>query len=357
MIKVLIVNSTLERSGLSNVVYYLAKFINKDHFELHLLTLSPEPNNSMWADFEALGVKLHTLKCSRLQSVLNIGSKLKNKVKEIAPNLIHTHSFRGTFLAGKFLANYKRMVTVHGVLHDNHTVIYGKFLGGFFANKELKSFKQAQARTVVSAYLKDTYNKYGEISVIPNAVPPDIFFKATDTDVKLLREKMNIPLFAKVYIVAGDLIPRKDPILVIKAFVNAQVSDAVLIVLGKGPLMAECKKVANDQVMFLGQVPNVADYYKMADFLISASVSEGQGLSVLEAAMCGLTCLVSNLPPHQEIFAKSPHQARFFKLRDELALTKLIRDESVVANKQGSYFSITDMVNQYQNGYLRLVAE
>jgi hypothetical protein len=105
MIKVLIVNSTLERSGLSNVVYYLAKFINKDHFELHLLTLSPEPNNSMWADFEALGVKLHTLKCSRLQSVLNIGSKLKNKVKEIAPNLIHTHSFRGTFLAGKFLAN------------------------------------------------------------------------------------------------------------------------------------------------------------------------------------------------------------------------------------------------------------
>lgn len=357
MIKVLIINSTLERSGLSNVVYYLAKFINKDQFELHILTLSPEPQNSMWTDFAALGVTLHTLKCSRLQSVLNIGSKLKNKVKEISPNLIHTHSFRGTFLAGKFLANYKRMVTVHGVLHDNHTVIYGRLLGSFFANRELHSFGQAQARTVVSTFLKDTYSKYGEITVIPNAVPANIFFKATETEVKVYREKMGIPLFAKVYIVAGDLIPRKDPVMVIKAFVNAHVPDAFLLVLGKGPLLDECKKVANDQVMFLGQVPNVADYYKMADFLISASLSEGQGLSVLEAAMCGLTCLVSKLPPHQEIFAKTAYQARFFEPHDELALSKLIRDEPIATYKDGVYFSITNMVHQYQNGYFRLVAE
>ena len=271
--------------------------------------------------------------------------------------MIHTHSFRGSFLAGKFLSNYKRVVTVHGDLHNNHSVIYGKFLGTYFANRELSSFKRANARTVVSYYLKDMYHHLGEMNVIPNAVPTDLFYKAKSSEVILLREQMGISVHARVFVIAGDLIPRKDPVMVIRAFVNAKLPDALLIVLGKGPLLDECKQIANPQVRFLGQVSNVAEYYKMADFLISASVSEGQGLSVLEAAMCGLTCLVSNLPPHQEIFFNSSHQARFFSPRNEFELSKLIREEPVVNNKLGAYFSITDMVNQYQNCYSSLVTE
>lgn len=356
MIKVLIINSTLERSGLSNVIYYLAKFINKDLFEIHILTLSPEPKNSMWKEFEELGVVLHTLRATRLQSLLHIGSRLKNEVRRIGPDMIHTHSFRGSYLAGKFLSNYKRVVTVHGDLHNNHSVVYGKLLGTFFANRELGSFKRANARTVVSYYLKDMYHHLGEMNVIPNAVPANLFYKATESEVLSLRNKMRISVQAKVFIIAGDLIPRKDPIMVIRAFVKANLSDALLIVLGKGPLLDECKQVANPQVRFLGQVSNVSEYYKMADFLISASFSEGQGLSVLEAAMCGLTCLVSNLPPHQEIFSNSKHQVRFFSPGDEFELNRLIKEEPIVNNKLGAYFSITDMVNQYQNCYSRIAS-
>jgi glycosyltransferase involved in cell wall biosynthesis len=322
---------------------------------MHILTLSPEPANSMWADFEKAGVKLHSLKTSRLQSLINIGSKLKSMVNQIKPNIIHTHSFRGTFFAGKFFSDFKRVVTIHGVIQDNHSVIYGNLLGKFFANREINSFKKAQARTVVSAFLKEIYSGFGEIKVIPNAVPSDLFHKASSEEVKKLRKRLDIPFDAKVYIVAGDLIQRKDPVTVVSAFVQAQVSNSILLVLGKGPLLDACKQVSNSQVRFLGQVADVSNYYQMADFLISASLSEGQGLSVLEGAMCGLTCLVTNLPPHQEIFAQSAHQVRFFKMGDKHALAKLIFEEHKSTAPVGEYFSIADMVNQYQNCYLSLV--
>lgn len=357
MIKIMIINSTLERSGLTNVIFYLAKYIPKDQFEINILTLSPEPKNTMWPDFEKIGVKLFSLNATRFQSIFYIGTKLKNLVTQINPDIIHTHSFRGTFLAGKFFSNVKRVVTIHGVIHDNHSVIYGKLLGKFFANRELNSFKRADARTVVSTFLKDIYSEYGDIKVIPNAVPSDLFFKVSKEEITALRKNLNFPEEANIYIIAGDLIQRKDPITAINAFVQAKVPNSLLLVLGKGPLLDSCKQAANKQVVFLGQVANVSDYYKMADFLISTSHSEGQGLSVLEGAMCGLTCLVTNLKPHQEIFSNCTRQVKFFNPGNVSELATLIKGTTKLELHSGLYFRIEDMVSQYQKCYLGLLNE
>lgn len=355
MIRILIINSTLERSGLTNVIYYICKNIDKSLFEMHILTLSPEPNNSMWEEFEEIGVNIHSLNISRFKSLFNLGAILKQKVKTIAPDIIHSHSFRGTFFSGKFLSNYNRMVTIHGVIHDNHSVVYGKILGNIFANRELKSFQNAQVSSVVSRYLGDLYSTQKKSLIIENAVPSNVFHPVTLEEKNKMREKLNLPKDAKIYVMAGDLNKRKDPLTAIQAFVNADLKNAVLLVLGNGPLMANCKKSANQQVRFEGQVSQVDAYYKAADFLISASVSEGQGLSVLEGAMCGLKCFVTNIPPHQEIFVNNPNQVSFFNPKDGLTLKLLLNKESHTEIYNGAYFSIKNMVLNYQNAYLSMV--
>lgn len=131
MIKIVTLISTLERSGLNIVIYNIAKNIDKNIFELHLITLSVETTRSMLNDFKMEGVFIHQMNLSRFQSLFFvIGNKLNSIVETIKPDIIHTHSFRGSFLAKKFLSKYKRFVTIHGILKDNHSVFFGRFLGG-----------------------------------------------------------------------------------------------------------------------------------------------------------------------------------------------------------------------------------
>ena len=67
-------------------------------------------------------------------------------------------------------------------------------------------------------------------------------------------------------------------------------SKVKLIVAGDGPYLDDLKKQAaklgvSDAVVFTGMIPpnETALYYKAADFFISASTSETQGLTYLES--------------------------------------------------------------------------
>jgi glycosyltransferase involved in cell wall biosynthesis len=356
MIKIVTLISTLERSGLNIVIYNIAKNIDKNIFELHLITLSVETTRSMLNDFKMEGVFIHQMNLSRFQSLFFIGNKLNSIVETIKPDIIHTHSFRGSFLAKKFLSKYKRFVTIHGILKDNHSVFFGRFLGGVMAYLEVNSFKHAQERSVVSKFLSEYYSKFGEVQIIPNAVSTDIFNNPNASIIQNIRMKLNIPYDSRVFIMACDLITRKDPELVIKAFSKANIPNSLLLILGHGTLLENCKRIANSNVRFVGHVPNVSDYYKASNFFISASKSEGQGLSVLEAAMCGLKCIITDLPPHREIFENSPNQVSFFKISDEEGLMELMLSAKSKSFFMGDFFSIKEMTNKYQKVYLKLKA-
>lgn len=74
---------------------------------------------------------------------------------------------------------------------------------------------------------------------------------------------------------------------------------ARLLIVGNGPYADGLKNLAaelgiQDRVIFTGEVPNdeVAIYYKAADYFVSASTSETQGLTYTEAIAAGLPCVV-----------------------------------------------------------------
>lgn len=75
-----------------------------------------------------------------------------------------------------------------------------------------------------------------------------------------------------------------------------------LVIVGHGPYAETLKDLVDslelsDKVIFTGSVENeqTAYYYKAADFFISASTSETQGLTYLEAMAAGTRVLAAKI--------------------------------------------------------------
>jgi len=96
----------------------------------------------------------------------------------------------------------------------------------------------------------------------------------------------------------ASLVPVKDHRTLIRAFaaVSRDVSDAVLHLVGAGPLEKKLRQLSQElglqrRVVFHGAVPHheLPRYYRSADLTLSSSLHEGQGWATQEAAGCART--------------------------------------------------------------------
>ena len=154
---------------------------------------------------------------------------------------------------------------------------------------------------------KQYYLKYGlrehQLIYAPHAVENERFY---DTDGRYeqaaaqWRTKLGIAADEKVFLFAGKLEPKKDPLLLLEAFQQLEQQKIRLIFVGKGVLeQALQQKAGNDpRIHFLGfqnqqQMPVV---YRLADVFVLPSKGPGEtwGLSVNEALACDRPVLVSS---------------------------------------------------------------
>ncbi len=356
--KLLIINSTLEKSGLTNVFFNLCSNINTELFDVHILTLSPEPPNSKKTEFEQLPIHIHSLNLNRLAFFIKGKSQLIDYVNSIKPDFIQTFSFRGTYLASKYLSKYNLIATVQGDLMKNHTDVYGKIVGKYIAEKELAAFGKVNKKVVCSKALYEIYkNKYNHLNIIKNGADENIFFPVSK-NVKLeLRQKLGLNHDLLTFLSVGTLSERKDPITIIKAFKNSELTQkAQLVFLGDGVLNEVCKEEAKGfNIIFLGNKDDVANYYQAADVFISASSSEGLPNTVLEAGMCGIFCILSNIPQHTEIFENHPWQSAFFDCSDATQLTSLFNQFTPKEFESIIDLSAVKMTQQYEQLYLNAI--
>lgn len=124
-----------------------------------------------------------------------------------------------------------------------------------------------------------------------------------------------------VYGFAGRIAYQKNPLFLMDIFSEIKKIDAeaVFLVCGDGDLMEETKKKATNlgiEVIFVGSVPNVQDYYQAMDVFILPSRFEGLGIVLIEAQCCGLPCVASaDVIPQN---AKVTDLVEFVKLDDNL---------------------------------------
>jgi glycosyltransferase involved in cell wall biosynthesis len=363
-IKILYLVSTLRRTGPTNQLSYIIKYLNKTIYEPFVLTLSEEPTKDSMKNYfvEQLNLEVHSIQLSRLQGLFFAKSKIEEFIKKNKINLVHSQGIRADGLMSNI--NIPRVATLRNYPFYDYPMTYGKFQGYLMAKKHLKYLKKIDFPVVVSKSISEMLQKMNNYNIgyVRNGTDIERF---QNLDKNNLREKLGIQKEKKIFISVGHLNSRKDPITIIKAFQKAKIENSQLIFLGDGNLKQECLSMSENQdIEFVGEVENVHEYLGASDYFISASLAEGLPNTVLEAMATCLPCLLSNIPPHIEIHEINPKSSLIFEIQDieglSIKLQEIINHNYQVMQKASkdiifNYLSAEIMSQNYQNIYSKLL--
>lgn len=301
MIKILYILSSLEHTGPTIQLLNIIKYLNRKKFIVHVLTLSPEKQKSLKSSFIDLKVKFSSLKLSRIGGLFFTNNKVLNLINNIQPHLIHTMGIRADFFTSLLKQSVPVVRTIHNFPAEDYTNRYGKLAGNIVTKFHENIIKKSNNAYACSKNLSKRFKNRGiNINFVQNGVDDKIY--ALNKDKKKLRQYYNLPINETILIFSGPLDKIKNISLVIK--VLNKINSLHFIILGDGVEKSKLLKQANQnpKIHFWGWRENIKDFYILADYYVSASFSEGLSNSVMEAMLCGLPVILSDIMSHHEFF-------------------------------------------------------
>lgn len=374
MVKIIYVVSTLRRTGPINQLYNLIKYLDRSRFCPHIITLSSEPADSRWADYNELGVQMHCMNLSRLAGVFLAKSRLKILIRNIQPDLIHTQGIRGDILSTCLTLKIPRVCTIRNIPQQDYPNNYGEFIASLMLWCHARAmYKMTACVGVSKAVYQNLINFIGckNILTIHNGVDRDLYFPSLKVEKAIIRKNLGLPLDVKLWVASGYLSSLKDPLFLIEMWKYIYGKNNVtshLLFLGSGELERDCRVAAESykNVHILGQVANVSNYLRASDYFVSASSSEGLPNAVLEALACGLPVLLSDIPPHREIWEFSSNCGEVFRLGDRKDFM-LKLDKIISMNREQMSINAIELITKklcakrmsaaYQNLYEELILD
>ena len=143
-----------------------------------------------------------------------------------------------------------------------------------------------------TAVMLKRYGIKTPIKIIPTGIEIDRFnpkYENHDLTIKI-RQECNLKDHEKMVLFVGRIAEEKSISMLIKTFAKFTDEPYKLIIIGSGPQEDEYHKLAKklkaeDKIVFLGKRPfsEVASYYHAADAFVSASTTETQGMTYIEA--------------------------------------------------------------------------
>ncbi|OTP23777.1 glycosyl transferase [Enterococcus sp. 5B7_DIV0075] len=278
--------------------------------------------------------------------------------KELELDLIHTHTEFGAGILGKMVAKKLKIP----VIHTYHTM-YEDYLhyianGKVIRQSHVKYFSRIFANHTTgvvcpSERVIDTLRGYGVVAplrVIPTGIDIEKFKRSdiTTQEISALRTSLGMTDDQLMVLSLSRLSYEKNIQAIIQGFpeVIASYPNARLVIVGKGPYMEELQELIEELdlqevVQFTGEVDNnaVALYYKAADYFVSASTSETQGLTYTEAMAAGTPCVVegnaylNRLFDHASLGKTFETDQDFAQALIQYITDEIPRDEAVLAAK------------------------
>ncbi len=165
-------------------------------------------------------------------------------------------------------------------------------------------FKKADLITTISDYLKKRAIANGvkcPVEIVPNGVEAEKFLLKPPTRqlAEKLRKKLNFEESDVVLITTSRLVKKNAVEDIIKSLSQLP-ANVKLLILGDGPDRKMLEALAEelmltDRVFFLGQVSqdDLPKYLAISDIFVRPSLSEGQGISFLEAMAAGVPIIAT----------------------------------------------------------------
>ena len=245
-----------------------------------------------------------------LRMPISYRHKLIQEIIDWKPDVVHSQC---EFFSYQFAARIAK-ITGAPIVHTYHTlyeqyltsyVIPSKRLGDFLA-KVLSRQRLKRVSTLVAPTQKveNTLQGYGmkaPISIVPSGISLEQHQQRLSPEKRLqMRRQLGISDEDQVLLNLGRLGGEKNLGELLELFAEArkQHENLKFLIVGDGPAREDLEKQAKAlgieaQVIFAGMVPpsEVQNYYQLGDVFVSASTSETQGLTYIEAAANGLPLL------------------------------------------------------------------
>lgn len=368
MIRVCFAVSSLCNEGPVNVMYNIIRYIDFSKFEVSIITFIPEKTTTRMKDFQEFPLTIHQLAPQKQLNPLSLFKAFKQTVRQTDPYMIHAHCPRSLYLMCFLPHKYKRIYTIHIYPGLQQQILYGKLKGDIVILLNNYFTKKVDIPIGCAESVGDLYkeHKNWDIPCIPNGSSLPIWHEDPLYRQKL-RKKMGLNEYMKYFIFIGRFSAEKNPELLIQAFKQIRSEHVGLIMLGNGPLWEALKKEENEHILLPGFKTNVYDYLIAADYYISASDVEGLANTVLESMTVGLPMLLSDIPSHQEVLAKTNKTTGYiFDNKDADDLLKKINliinleRKEVIKEVQDTfmkYYTAEKMSLSYQNAYSDLYSK
>jgi glycosyltransferase involved in cell wall biosynthesis len=295
--------------------------------------------------------------------------RLAAVLRELGPDVVHSHQIGALFYAGPAARWARVPVTVHSEHGRHYTDRWQtRVLGRLSALHAARFF--CVSADIAAGVVSHRVARRDKVHVVPNGIDTSRF--AGDRGDASSRRAIGIPPGARVVGTVGRLSPVKRQDLLIRAFARslASVPDAHLLVVGDGPLMGELRDLAaslgiEDRVHFVGYQAEPETLLGAMDLFALTSRSEGMPLVVLEAWAAGLPVIASRVGGLPEMLGDG-QAGVLFESGDEAALAAALcellaapgaleRMGQAGRSKVLARFDARQMADDYERHYVELL--
>ena len=297
-------------NGVSTSTFNLANCLKAKGHEV--LVVAPRPTDGKMEQVGDVlyipGLDLKKLYGFRVTNIFS--NKPLSIIKKFNPDVIHNQT---DFTIGIFARRVakrlrKPIVYTYHTSYEDYTYYVARGIMDRFAKRIVRNYSRDLADRMTefitpSEKTKEYMRLVGSdiyVNVIPTGIDFSIF-KAEKIDQKKMakfKEEHNIKPTTKVFLLLGRIAKEKSMDVSLRGFAAYHQKhpevDVKMLVVGSGPFKEELELIAEDlgisnYVDFIGSVSGleVPFYYHLADIYTSASITETQGLTFMEAMAAG----------------------------------------------------------------------
>lgn len=292
-------------NGVVTSVENLRKGLTMAGHEVRILTLSGNIHSRKEENVYYVGSISAGMIYENARLKLIMPGNIMQDILEWKPDIVHSQCEFSTFGIAREIAYECRIPLVHTyhTVYENYTHYFcfnhamGKKMARIFSKKVLSD---VNAVIVPSEKIEEMLKGYGiekEIYNIPSGINMDKYAPGKAEVREKIRASLGIKPEECILLYVGRLAKEKNVEELFGFLAKLDPKQRMLLV-GDGPYRQELEKIAEtlgvrEQLIFTGMVSpeQVSDYYAAGDIFVSASRSETQGLTYMEAMAAALPLL------------------------------------------------------------------
>lgn len=286
--KILQITFHLASGGAERFAVDLCNELSKNH-EVHLLTINDDKNgnNSHYKSELSPRVIYHCLGCKKgicFDSII----KVYKAIKEIAPDVVHTHTAPiNVYLPALLYRKTKYVHTIHSIAEKASSS------SRFLRKIDRILFRKTIQPVTISQRCYNSYisfYKQDNAVLINNGCPiKQATEKQEDVrhEIEKYKQNDNIPVFIHV----ARYNEAKNQKMMFETFLKLRENGYKFLLLVLGAHYENSGYMHlndSDDIKILGEKSNVGDYLSCADYFVLSSLWEGLPISLIEAMSMGV---------------------------------------------------------------------